>query len=175
VSVERPRTTDTWHALAKWATVALVGLGSLVAVAIPFAAAREVQRATQTWATRPALAYAQLRSAHDLLPFDAQIDAVAGAIALDLDEPATARYWFGEVQRSYREEWLAPFVLGLIEGERGRPGRARARMLLRRAGGLNPHEPLIAQALRRLPTAYPLTVVEAQEDLSLRSSERFGR
>ena len=168
------RTAGPGRALAKWGAVTLLGLGSLAAVAIPFAAAREVRKATQIWASRPALAYAQLRSAHDLLPFDAQIDAVGGAIALDLGEPAAARHWFGEVQRSYGEEWLAPFVLGLLEGERGRTGRARARTLLRRAERLNPHEPLIAQALRRLPTAYPLTVAEAQEDLSLRASERFG-
>lgn len=171
---ERMRSPSRGRTIAKCGAVALLGLGSLVAVTIAFAAAREVQRATQTWEERPALAYAQLRSAHDLLPFDAQIDAVGGAIALNLDEPANARHWFGEVQRSYAEEWLAPFVLGLLEGERGRPGRTRARTLLRRAERLNPRETLIDQALRRLPSAYPLTVAEAQEDLSLRAGERFG-
>ncbi len=161
--------------LVKWGAVALLGVGSLVAVAIPFAAAREVQRATQIWERRPALAYAQLRSARDLLPFDTQIDAIGGAISLDLGEPAAARYWFGQIQYSDSEEWLAPFVLGLLEGERGRAGRRRARALLLRAERLNPHETLITQAQRRLSTAYPLTVAEAQEDLSLRASERFGR
>lgn len=162
-------------AVLRWGVIVALGLGSLVAVAIPFAAAREVQRATETWSEQPALAYAQLRSAHDLLPFDAQIDAVGGAIALDLEEPLAVRAWFGEVQRADGEEWLAPFVLGLLEGERGRAGRARARAQLRRAQALNPHEQLIEQALRRLPTRYPLTVAEAQNDLSLRASERFGR
>jgi hypothetical protein len=162
-------------AVLRWGVIVAIGLGSLVAVAIPFAAAREVQRATETWSAQPALAYAQLRSAHDLLPFDAQIDAVGGAIALNLEEPLAARDWFGEVQRADGEEWLAPFVLGLLEGERGRRGRARARAQLLRAQTLNPHEQLIEQALRRLPTRYPLTVAEAQTDLSLRASERFGR
>jgi O-antigen ligase len=163
-----------WVPAARWGAVGVLGLGSLLAVAIPFAAARQLQSATQEWQSRPASAYARLRSAAELLPFDAQVDTLAGAIALDREEGGAARAWFARAQRLDDEEWLAPFVLGLLDGERGRRGRVAARAELLRARALNSHETLIAQALRRLRTAYPLTVYEAQEDLSLRNSERFG-
>jgi Flp pilus assembly protein TadD len=144
-----------------------------VALAIPFAAAHEVQKAIAVWPSRPALAYGELRSASSLLPFDAQIYRVGGAIALDLGEAGTAHRWFEEAESSDGQDWLAPFVLGLLDSEQGR--REAARLELRRAQQLNPREPLIAQALVRLPSRAPLTVAEAQSDLSLRAQARFGR
>ena len=151
---------------------ALLGLGALVALAIPYAAARETQKAIAVWPNRPALAYSELRSASSLLPFDPQTYLVGGAIALDLEEPATARRFFVQAYSHDDQEWLPPFVIGLLDGEQGH--RAQARTQLLRARTLNPRESLIAQALVRLAGRSPLTVAEAQNDLSLRSEARFG-
>ncbi len=156
-----------------WGAFALFGIAALTAIAIPFAAAREVQRAIAVWPEKPSLAYSELRSATKLMPFDMQIDLVGGAIGLNLGEPVRARHWFEEAQRSDEEEWLAPFALGLIESELGRAGPAA--LQLRRAHELNPQETVVNEALARLHSAHPLTFEEAQAILNARGVARFGR
>jgi hypothetical protein len=160
-------------AAVRWVVVALLGAAALAALAIPFAAAREAQKAIAVWPDRPALAYRELRSASSLMPFDAQIDLVGGAIGLNLAEPATARHWFEEAARRNSQEWLASFVLGLLESERGRSAQARAQLL--RARALNPREPVVGEALARVDGAHPLTFAQAQLILSARGRARFGR
>lgn len=160
-------------ALAGRAVLALLGGAALAALVIAFLAAREVQKATEVWPTRPALAYRQLRSASSLLPFDAQTYLVGGAIALNSEQAAPARRWLTEAQQRNPESWLAPFLLGLIDGEQGRRSAARAQ--LARASELNPGEPLVSQALDRVMTGHPLDFEEAQILLESRQQARFGR
>ena len=160
-------------AALRWVVVALLAAAVLAALAIPFAAAREVQKAIAVWPDRPALAYGELRSASSLMPFDAQIDLVGGAIGLNLAEPATARHWFEEAERRNSQEWLAPFALGLLESELGRSAQARVQLL--RARALNPREPVVGEALARVDGAHPLTFAQAQLILSARGRARFGR
>ncbi len=149
---------------AWWTATSLLGVASLVALAIPFLAARRVQRAIAVWPAQPALAYGELRSASSLMPFDAQIYLVGGAIALNLEEYDEARAWFTDAARHESQTWLAPFALGLIDGEQGR--RAEASAQLRRAQRLNPREAVIALALERIHSGRPLTFAEAQSLLS---------
>lgn len=140
--------------------VALLGAGALVALAIPFVAARKVERALSVWPRRPALAYSEVRSASNLLPFDAQIDLVGGSIAINSEEYERARAWLVRAERREDQAWLTPFALGLIDSEQGR--RLAARTQLLRARKLNPREPAIAVALERLDSDHPLTFSEAQ-------------
>ncbi|HEV3318126.1 MAG TPA: O-antigen ligase family protein [Solirubrobacteraceae bacterium] len=147
-------------AVVWWAGAALLGAGALVALAIPFIAARRVQKAIAVWPAQPALAYSQLRSASSLMPFDAQIDVVGGAIALNQGENDEARAWLLRAERREAEGWLTPFLLGLIDGEQGR--RRQGRVELLRARRLNPREAAIAEALERIGGTHPLTFVEAQ-------------
>jgi hypothetical protein len=156
-----------------WGAFTLFGLAALTAIAIPFAAAREVQKAIAVWPEKPNIAYGELHSAANLMPFDMQIDLVGGAIGLNIGERARARRWFEEAQRRDDQEWLAPFALGLIESELGRPGPAAVQ--LRRAHELNPQETVVNDALARLHSAHPLTFEQAQEILSARGVARFGR
>jgi tetratricopeptide (TPR) repeat protein len=151
----------------------LLSGGALAALLIPFIAAREIQKATTIWPDRPMQAYRELRSASSLLPFDAQIYLVGGAIALNLEEPERARDWLAEAQRRDEQGWLAPFALGLVYGEQGR--RSLARSELTRALRSNPREPLIGQAIARLSNGHPLSFPEAQAMLSERQQARFGR
>jgi hypothetical protein len=156
-----------------WGMFTLFGLAALAAIAIPFAAAREVQKAVAVWPQNPSLAYGELHSAAKLMPFDMQIDLVGGAIGLNLGEAASARGWFEKAQRRDDQEWLAPFALGVIESELGRTGPAAVQ--LRRAHELNPQETVVNEALSRLHTPHPLTFEQAQEILSARGVARFGR
>jgi hypothetical protein len=142
------------------AAAAVLGVGAIVALAIPFAAARHVREATLIWPSRAAQAYADVRAATGLLPFDAQLYLVGGSIALNLGEYDRARGWLLEAERHDDRNWLAPFALGLAEGERGRPAQARTQLLL--AQRLNPLEPAIETALSRLAEHRTLSFVEAQ-------------
>jgi O-antigen ligase/Flp pilus assembly protein TadD len=162
-----------WRGSAAAAGVLSVTIAALVAIGIPFAVARQVQRAIAVWPDRPALAYARLRSASSLMPFQAQIDLVGGAIALNRGEASTAREWLGKAQRKDDENWLAPFALGLLDGEGGQRSRARAELL--RARSLDPREPVITDALTGLRAARPLTFAQAQRILGERAQSRFGR
>lgn len=153
--------------------VAVLGAVAIAALAIPFIAARETQKATEVWFSQPVAAYKELRSASSLLPFDAQTYLVGGAIALNSEEPPQARRWLAEAQQHDDEGWLAPFLLGLLDGEQGRRSQARAE--LARASELNPREPLIGQALDRVSSGHPLTFEEAQNLLGARQQARFGR
>jgi O-Antigen ligase len=159
--------------VARVSIAALLGAGALAAVAIAYASAHEVQRATDIFSDRPAQAYAELRSAAKLMPFDAQIYLLEGSIALDYGEAGAARRFFEQAERHDDEEWLAPFVLGLLAGERG--ARAESKAQLRRALRLNPGEQIVSEALTRAGRRHPLTVEQAQRILSTRVQTRFGR
>lgn len=151
----------------------LLGGAAVAALVIPFVAARETQKATEVWPSQPAAAYEELRSASSLLPFDAQTYLVGGAIALNSEEAAQARRWLTEAEQHDDEGWLAPFLLGLLDGEQNRRSAARAE--LAQASELNPREPLIGQALDRVSSGHPLTFEEAQIYLGSRQQARFGR
>jgi hypothetical protein len=158
---------------ARLSAVAVLGAGALAAVAMAYASAHEIQRATDIYAERPAQAYAELHSASNLMPFDAQIYLLEGSIALDYGEASVARGFFEQAARHDDEEWLAPFVLGLLASERG--ARTPAKAQLRRALRLNPGEQIVSEALTRAGRKHPMTVEEAQRILSTRVQTRFGR
>lgn len=151
----------------------LLLLATLAALAIPFTAGRDVQDAIAVWQQRPGKAYAKLRSAANLMPFDAQVYLLGGAIALNVEDRRAARYWLSQAERHDPRAWLAPFALGLLDGEQSRPATARSQLL--RARELNPHEPVIALALARLARGRPLTFAQAQVLLAERTRQRFGR
>ncbi len=172
-ATKSPRRYSSRLVVGAWICSALLGIGALAALAIPFVAARRVERAIAIWPQRPGHAYAELRSATALLPFDDQIYLLGGAIALNLEDLPAARYWLEGAERHDDQGWLAPFALGLLEGESGRTVLARAR--LTRALALNPRESVIALALDRLSHGRPLSFAEAQLLLARRNEQRFGR
>jgi O-antigen ligase/polysaccharide polymerase Wzy-like membrane protein len=146
--------------LAATLAAVLLGVGSLLALAIPFAAARRAREATIVWQSQPAHAYHQVRSASDLMPFDGQLYLLGASIALNLGEYPRARAWLLEAELHDDQNWLTPFALGLVEGEEGRLARATAQ--LRRAELLNPLEPAVGTALSRARERHPLSFAEAQ-------------
>jgi O-Antigen ligase len=151
-------------ASAWWITGGVLGTAALLALAIPFIAARKVQTAIAVWPQRPAVAYSELRSASSLMPFDAQIYLVGGAIALNQGDYGEARAWLVKAGRHEDQAWLTPFLLGLIDSEQGLTAASRGQLLS--AQRLNPREPVITQALQRLAAGHPLTFDEAQRELT---------
>lgn len=173
-ATERPRRAPSKRmAVALRVTVALVTVAALVAIGVAFMAARDVQKALGEPEGKGASAYVELRRAADLMPFNAQTDLIAGSLAFNEGYLAIARRWFVQARENDPYGWLAPFALGLIEGE-ARDARA-ARALLLAARRLNPHEPVIGEALKRVASASPLTLEQAQQTLTTRATRRFGR
>jgi tetratricopeptide (TPR) repeat protein len=168
---EQLRPQDSW-ALAGWLCIALVGVASLAAIAVPFLVAQETKRATLVWPTHPALAYRELRSASQLMPFDAHTDLVGGAIALDLEEYGEARAWFAKAAQKDDQGWVAPFALGLVASEQGR--YAQARIEVRQAENLNPREPILMEASKLLERNRHMTLAQVQALLGARARTRFG-
>ena len=140
------------------------GLGVLAllaagAIALPYLAAREVAAASSGWPDDPAGAFARLDRAARLDPLSAQPQLVAGVIALELGQAKRAEDRFARALSRDGGDWFALFGRGLAASALGE--RARARAFYERARSLDPREPLLAEALRRVGGRDPLTAQEA--------------
>ncbi len=123
----------------------LVAAGML-ALAAPWVAEREIQRAGEIFDTRPLEAYARLDRAAGWDPLSDRPDLVAGSIALRYgDLPRAESAFRAAVARNPRGQY-ATLELGAIASVRGRRVEALAR--LRRAVALAPRDPLAAEALK---------------------------
>jgi hypothetical protein len=138
----------------------LLGVGALLALGIPFLAARRAREATAVWQTQPTRAFEVVRSASNLMPFDPQLYLLGASIALNLGEYPRARAWLEEAESHDNQNWLTPFALGLVEGEEGR--LAAAKTQLSQAELLNPLEPAVGTALSRATEGHPLSFAAAQ-------------
>ena len=153
---------DALGALAAGGGAALVGAAVLLAalaLALPYLAERDVARAGETWRAAPSAAFDRLDRARDLNPLSARPDLTAGAIALELGEPAIARRRFAAALEREQRNWFAAFARGLAASQLGERAAARADFL--RARALDPREPLVLEALERVRGARPLTAAEA--------------
>jgi tetratricopeptide (TPR) repeat protein len=123
---------------------AVLVLGAL-AIAGPWLAERDVERAGAVFATRPMEAYARLDRASALDPLSDRPALVKGSIALRFGDLVRARSAFGDaVARNARGQY-ATLELGAIAAAQGRP--AEARRLLERAVALAPRDPTAREAL----------------------------
>jgi tetratricopeptide (TPR) repeat protein len=122
----------------------LLVVGAL-AIAGPWLAEREVERAGAVFATSPMEAYARLDRASGLDPLSDRPALVKGSIALRFGDLARARSAFRDaVARNARGQY-ATLELGAIAAVQGR--RPEARRLLERAVALAPRDPTAREAL----------------------------
>lgn len=131
----------------RWA-VGAVGLAILPAVSLlgPWLATREVERASDVWASRPQEAFDRLERAAGLNPLSSDPAAYEGAIALrrgDLDRADSAFRAALERQPGLTFPYTQ---LGIVASQRGR--RDEAVRLLRHARRLSPRDTVLAGALR---------------------------
>ena len=116
----------------------LIVVAAAVSLTLPWLAAREVERAADTWRSSPEDAYAILDRARTLNPLSARADLVAGAIAMREDDYPRAREAFERALGRHSDSWYAELELGVIAALEGRRDEALAR--LDRAEELNPLE-----------------------------------
>lgn len=143
--------------------------GSLLA---PWLSARYVTAATQSWIADPAGAYESLDRARWLNPLSAQPDLVGGAIAGRYEDLSEAQERFGAALEREPRNWYALLGLGVATALDG--DRAEARTILARAEALNPLDPTIAQAARRLEANRIVTFSQIDQQLQGRVCERLG-
>jgi hypothetical protein len=154
---------------------ASIGLPLIAAVALipPWLAALKVDDAVEGWRADPPAALRLLDDARDLNPLSGEADAVAGAIAVRAGEPEYARAAFGRAVERDQTHWYARLQLAVLDAEAGE--RAAALRELAAAAELNPREPLIRVAERRVRTGKPITSADIDAELLGRVCTRIGR
>ncbi|HEU4449426.1 MAG TPA: O-antigen ligase family protein [Gaiellaceae bacterium] len=134
---ERPRGwTPRRATAAALATLAVVA--ALASLALPWLAAREIERVAESWRSDPEEAYARLDRARTLNPLSARADLVEGAIALRRDEYDRAEDAFRRALARDGQNWYAELELGVLAALDGR--REDSLEHLDRAEELNPLE-----------------------------------
>ncbi|HXV59000.1 MAG TPA: O-antigen ligase family protein [Gaiellaceae bacterium] len=111
---------------------------AVVSLALPWLAAREVERAADAWARSPESAYEILERARTLNPLSARPDLVAGAVAMRVDDYDRAEEAFERALERQGSSWYAELELAVVAALEGRREEALAR--LERAEELNPLE-----------------------------------
>jgi tetratricopeptide (TPR) repeat protein len=109
-----------------------------LSLTLPWLAAREVERAADTWRSSPGDAYAILDRARTLNPLSARPDLVAGAIAMREEDYPRAEAAFARALDRHPDSWYAELELAVIAALEGRRDEALAR--LERVEELNPLE-----------------------------------
>jgi tetratricopeptide (TPR) repeat protein len=172
-STERTAVSDS--SIGRGAMVVCAALTSVLTLASflpPWLAARYVQQATASWRAHPEAAYAALDRARRLDFLSDTPDVYAGAIATRRGEWARARASFSRAIERNPHNWYAQLELAVLEAMDNQDAAARAR--LRVADRLNPLEPLIDLALKRIRAGEGITVAELDEVLRQRVENRFG-
>jgi O-Antigen ligase len=140
-------------------------LAAVVVLGFPYLSVREVSIATNLRNTDPVKALHDLQVAADLNPLNPDPGRVAGAIALQNGEYATARQRFEQTIAREPGGWYAWLGAGLAASAAG--DRALARHDLEVAARINPESMVIGEALARVDSAHPLSPVDALQMLAL--------
>ncbi len=125
-----------------------LALAATVSYAGPWLSARYVNAASSNWRTDPALASRQLDRARSLDPLSDTPDLIAGTIAGRRHDYAGMRVAYTRALVRNPLDWYAHFELGLAEYKLG--NRSDALVHLERARQLDPREPLIRDAIKRV-------------------------
>lgn len=145
---------------------------AFVSLLLPWAAARDVQVAADTWRADPDAAYNRLDRARSVNPTSARADLTAGTIASvhgDFERGLSA---FDRALEREPNNWYALLQLGTLRAAMGEEGAAAA---IARARELNPLDPLPRTALRRLRAERPLSPVAINDAFLERVCSVVGR
>jgi O-Antigen ligase len=142
---------------AMWAVggvTTIAALGAALTLGLPWLAAREVDYAAHSWRADPQSAFDSLGRARRLNPLSDFPDLIAGAIAGRLGDNEKMRLGYSRAIARNPDNWYSRLELGVLYGiEHKYPAALRE---LRQAQALNPREPLVALALRRVKRHRPV-------------------
>jgi len=152
----------------------VAALAAVVIVVPSYVAGRDVREARTHWRSDPTAAFDRLERARGLDRFGVESSFVEETIALAEGRPDRARRALLVATEREPHNWRAYFDLGLISAQSlGDPGAARR--ALETARRLNPREPVLALARKRLAEGRPMTIAEAEARFERRANERLGR
>jgi tetratricopeptide (TPR) repeat protein len=149
----------------------LLGVALFVSLALPWLAAREVDRAARTWGADAGGALDRLDRAERLNPLSARAPLTAATIALRLNDPAVAAREFRQALEREPRNSYALLELGALAAGEG--DRETGLLLVRRAHELSPRNLLVGDAFRRLERGRPLNLQQLNRSI-LRRAHRLG-
>ncbi len=152
---------------------AVVAAAAAASLAFPWAAARDVDIAASGWRGHPTAAFDRLDRAHGLNPLSTRADETAGAIASQLGDRDLVRHYFARVAERDPHSWYAQLELATVAALGGRTPEALRR--LDDARRINPREPLLRRAARRIRGANPLTLRAIDRALLDKVCAKVGR
>jgi O-Antigen ligase len=144
----------------------------LVSFTPPWLAARYVEKAAEGWRANPTASYSALRRARELNFLSDQPDVYTGAIAARLHDWGRAREAFQRGLERNPMNWYARLELGVLEAMAGQ--RSAALDELRVADELNPREPLIDLAIKRVSAGQSITTDQIDDVFRRRVENRFS-
>jgi O-antigen ligase len=136
------------------AALAAIGVGAAVSYALPWLAAREVDRAAATWRADAEGAFSRLDRARSLNPLGERADLIEGAIASRLGDWERMQAAFSRVAERNPGNWYPYLELAVVASQQGRFDDAAEQ--LARAQRLNPREPTIAFALEEVAAGHAI-------------------
>jgi hypothetical protein len=127
--------------------VAATGAAAVAAAsfALPWLAARDIERAVPAWEDDPGVARQRLERARTWNPLSDRADVIAGTLALEDGDMLAARRAFLRANARDPGNWYVQMQLAVVDLRQGRRATAVARLI--RARRLNPLEPAIGAAL----------------------------
>ena len=145
------------------AVIVVVALAVAGSLALPWAAAKEVDLAAANWPANPTQAFDRIRVARSLNPLSDRPDITAGIIAERLGDERRARAAFAQAVVRNPENWYAHLELGLLHASAHDPRAALA--AIHRARALNPREPLLARVESDLRDGKPVAAASVRREL----------
>ena len=170
-----PATGPSWGRWRLPAAVAGIAIGVIAAVSLflPWAAAVDVKKATDSWGASPTAAFDRLNQARDLNFLSAQPDLVAGAIASQLGDRQRMRSAFERALQRDPRNWYATLELAALDGIEGDSPAALQR--LDRVSQLNPREPLTATVRQGVVSGHPVKLQTLDHAFLERYCRTLGR
>jgi O-antigen ligase/polysaccharide polymerase Wzy-like membrane protein len=150
-----------------------VAVVAAVSLFLPWAAAVDVKKASESWGADPQAAFDRLDQARDLNFLSAQPDLTGGAIASRLGDLGRMRSYFSQALERDPRNWYATLELGALDGIQG--DRQAALQRLARVAQLNPREPLTARVRRGIVSGHPVMLRELDAAFTARYCARLGR
>jgi hypothetical protein len=149
--------------------VSLCTLALVASLALPWLAARDVDRAGSTWREDPAGAIARLDRASRLNPLSSDAHLVAGVIAGRMGDWGAMQRAFEKALDRHAENWYAHLEVAIAASQRGRWSDAASHVEL--AQRLNPREPAIATVIDLVEQRVPVDPLLIDREFSDRVTE----
>jgi len=167
-----PRWARRWGRPAG-AAAAAAAVFAAISMALPWTAAVDTKKASETWGADPDAAFERLGRASDLNFLSANPDVIEGAIAARLGDSDRMRGAFEQALERDPRNWYATLELAALDAIQG--DRQSSFERLDRVAELNPREPLTDQVREGVVRGRPVALRMLDDTFLYRYCEKLGR